>query len=134
MHEYGRLSIGDGGRSRLPAMKRLFEKMYLTPTKCANPVDKGALAELNSLNRDPSNRSNGPDSSPPKVRSLSAFYGADFHGVIDYGGVPYHLLLQFSRTELKCQENVWLKKLYDAMNAADESAINSQVGIQHRQL
>ena len=76
----------------------------------------------------------GPDSSPPKVRSLSAFYGADFHEVIDYGGVPYHLLLQFSRTELKCQENVSLKKLYDAMNAADESAINSQVGIQHRQL
>ena len=71
----------------------------------------------------------GSTSSPPPIRSLRVFYGADFHEIIDYGGFQYHLLLKFNRAEPDCLENNSLKKLQKAMDVSDdESAVEAEAG------
>jgi len=48
-------------------------------------------------------------------------YG-DFEHLLDYGGIRYHLLLQFNRNEPTCAENDVLQTLYDAFGDDDDPA------------
>lgn len=66
-----------------------------------------------------------PNSAPPQIHAVSASYGADFHEIIEYGNLKYHLLLQFNRSEPACSENLHLKRLYAAMDT-DENAVETE--------
>jgi len=48
-------------------------------------------------------------------------YG-DFEHLLEYGSIPYHLLLQFNENEPTCAENTALQRLYDAFGDDDEPA------------
>lgn len=43
--------------------------------------------------------------------------------LVDCGSFRYHLLVQYNDTEDGCAENVLLEKLYDALDAEDDSAV-----------
>lgn len=53
-------------------------------------------------------------------------YG-DFEHLLEYGGIRYHLLLQFNQNEPTCAENIALQRLYDAFDDDDDPAAAVEV-------
>lgn len=43
--------------------------------------------------------------------------------LVDCGGFRYHLAVQYNDDEDSCQENVLLKKVWDALEAEDDAAV-----------
>jgi hypothetical protein len=50
--------------------------------------------------------------------------GATVEELVDYGDFRYHLLVQYNEAENCCVENALLEKMYDALDAEDDGALD----------
>jgi serine/threonine protein kinase len=87
----------------------------LTPTENCNIRFVASLAEEGSMES---------VTSEPTLHVLLFKEGAAVEALVDYGGFRYHLLVQYNETDNHCIENSLLRKVYEALDAEDDGALD----------
>ena len=60
----------------------------------------------------------------PILRRLYCQQGADLDELVVYGGLRYHLLLQYNMNAENCVENKLLRRVYDTLDNGDEELLD----------